>query len=136
MPKPEFKAWSMEQALKQLKIEKVEYKKAIGNAQGYSINNTFAINPLAKYQEKTILHELAHIVLGHTKGVNAEHKGIKEFQAESTAYLLAKELELKNWNDAESRAYIQDWLDGEKPQDKYIEQILTAVNKILQAGRA
>jgi hypothetical protein len=40
------------------------------------------------------------------------HRGVAEFEAEATAYLVAEELQLIEWDAAESRAYIQTWLAG------------------------
>jgi antirestriction protein ArdC len=79
-------------------------------------------------------------VLGHTSGEQlAEyrtHRGIKEFEAEATAYLCANELEQLDAMDAsESRAYIQGWLRGERPDDQSIKRVFAATTKILKAGR-
>jgi hypothetical protein len=75
------------------------------------------------------------------------HRGIAEFEAESTAYIVAKELELTDWDASESRAYIQQWLDGHwevneetgegeiENLDKHMSRIFSAANKILTAGR-
>ena len=128
---PEF---NLEKALKELKIEEIKFNHLNGNIQGYSKNNQFAINPVAVNPVKTTFHELAHIVLGHTKGVNSDHKGLKEFQAEITAYLIMKELKIP-FKEEVSRAYIQDWLNGEKPEVKAIKDVFRAVSKILTAGR-
>lgn len=96
-----------------------------------------------------MLHELAHIVLGHCKALadgNREmHRGVVEFEAESVAYLVAKELDLATWDASESRVYIQTWLsqaglaaanEQDKVTDKSVSRIFAAANKILTAGRA
>jgi len=140
---PEIPNWDLDLALKQLDITKVAFKHLDGNTQGYSIDRKFAINPVAVHPWKTVFHEIAHIVLGHTTKENLSeyqtHRGIHEFQAEAVAYLIANEVELLDWNAAESRAYIQNWLsqtgDEDKVQDKHIRQVFAAVNKILKAGR-
>jgi hypothetical protein len=36
---------------------------------------------------------------------------------------------------SESRAYLQDWLQGERPGDVAIRQVFSATDKILRAGR-
>jgi len=36
---------------------------------------------------------------------------------------------------AESRGYIQHWLKAEHPPDKAIQQVFTATDRILKAGR-
>ena len=59
-----------------------------------------------------------------------------EFQAEATAYLTLNELEqLDEETVSRSRAYVQDWLRGERPPDKAIRQVFGVVDAILKAGR-
>jgi hypothetical protein len=141
---PELPDWSLAMALDALEIEQEPFAHIDGNTQGYSYDHKFAISPVAAHPMKTTFHELAHIVLGHTARENGErvvqdHQGIREFQAESVAYLLANELELAEWDASESRAYIQTWLAGtgstDDVTDSHIRQIFGAVNKILKAGR-
>lgn len=130
--------WELNKALETLAIELVPFAQTNGNIQGYSFENKIAINPVVAELLPTTFHELAHVVLGHTKKDKVEeyktHRGIKEFQAEAVAYLLMKELE-ETFNESESRAYIQNWLKQYTPTDKDISPIFTAVNKILKAGR-
>lgn len=139
LPPVELPAWKLDLALDTLKITQEKYTSTDGNCQGYSHDRKFAINPTAKNATKTTFHELAHIVLGHTDKKNqhdyAQHRGLKEFQAEATAFLLMKELEAPDQSASESRAYIQHWLADEKPEDKAIKQVFKAVNDILVAGR-
>jgi hypothetical protein len=52
-----------------------------------------------------------------------------------SAYLVAKELELIEWDAAESRAYIQGWLGGSEVTEDNISRVFAPVNKILTAGR-
>lgn len=135
--------WDLKMALKALDIKKVAFKSTDGNTQGYSVERTYAINPVVGQPMKTTFHELAHIVLGHTtKDALKEyhdHRGIKEFQAESVAYLLSNELQLEDWDASASRGYIQHWLAGINEEvdvtDAHIRQVFAAVNKILVAGR-
>jgi len=154
LPEITFPKWDEKLALKTLGIKRDRFKHTDGNTQGYSFEDEhgkhIAINPAAKYKAKTMLHELAHIVLGHcavgqTDAEFHSHKGIKEFEAESVAYLVAKELELVEWAPAESRAYIMNWLehDGHDPEgsngaafdEKNISRIFAAANKLMVAGR-
>lgn len=136
-PMPE--DWTLERTLEVLKIEKVAYELVDGNTQGYSFERKYALNPVASYPMKTTLHELGHIVLGHTSKDNQEayreHRGIQEFQAEAVAYLVSHELGLEDWNPSESRAYVRTWLQGGEVSEKVIRQVLGAVSKILAAGR-
>lgn len=145
LPPIEVPKWDSKLALKSLGVKRVRFSHTDGNVQGYSQEvkgeKQIAINPAAKYASKTLFHELAHLVLGHCAEDSDYHnaRGTAEFEAESTAYLVAKELELVDWNPAESRAYIEGWLGGKRDaddvDDKTLGRIFAAANKILVAGR-
>lgn len=140
LPPFEPAAWSKARALGALAITEIPFGGFNPNAQGYSVGREFAINPIAAYPFKTTIHELGHIVLGHTTPDQLEeyrsHRGIREFEAESTAYLAMNELDaLDQFDAAESRSYIQTWLGGERPDDASIKRVLNTTDKILKAGR-
>jgi antirestriction protein ArdC len=139
LPAVELPGWDTETALVALGVDRVRFDMVDGNAQGFSFEDTdgrhIAINPTAVYPAKTLLHELAHLVLGHCKGNDETHRGVAEFEAEATAYLAAKELNLIDWDPSESRAYIQHWLHGTEVTETAISRVFAAVNKILTAGR-
>jgi hypothetical protein len=140
VPPRELPGWDQEQALQKLGVRRVPFEDTRGNVQGYSHGLELAINPLAVHPEKTLMHELGHIVLGHTVehalGEYQTHRGIKEFQAESVAYLAMNELGMLDEESAShSRGYIQHWLKGEQPPDKAIQQVFRATEAILRAGR-
>jgi hypothetical protein len=140
LPPMELPEWDEDTALKKLNIRRVRFDMLNGNAQGFSQGRDIAINPVAVNPRKTLIHELGHIVLGHTMQNAvpeiALHRGLKEFEAEGTAYLALKEL---NWLDEEtarvSRGYIQDWLDNDRPPDYSIRRVFSATDTILKAGR-
>ncbi len=131
--------WDVDTALAALGIDRVTFDMINGNAQGFSFEDDngrhVALNPTAAYPAKTLLHELAHLTLGHCTSADETHRGVAEFEAEATAYLVAKELELIAWDPAESRAYIQTWLGGTEVTEDNITRVFAAVNKILTAGR-
>jgi antirestriction protein ArdC len=139
LPPIELPGWDIETALAALGVDRVAFDLIDGNTQGFSFEDTegghVAINPTAAYPAKTLLHELAHLTLRHCSDGDHTHRGIAEFEAEATAYLVAKELELIAWNAAESRAYIQTWLGGTEVSEDHITRVFAAVNKILAAGR-
>jgi len=86
------------------------------------------------------MHELGHVVLGHTLPHAFDdyqaHRGMKEFQAEATSYLVLNELgRLDDETAAHSRGYIKHWLKDETPPDTAIRQVFTAADRILKAGR-
>ena len=154
---PDLPDWDKDVALKELDIEEVPFSHHDGNVQGYSAGRKLALNPVAASPFKTLIHEMAHIVLGHTDEDNIReyqrHRGIREFQAEATALLVCKELDVEGFDDSASRAYIQSWLsrDGrgasdflerqgvsgkvELIDDDVVREIFSAVDKILTAGR-
>lgn len=130
--------WDAATALAALKIEEVAYNSADGNCQGYATGSQIAINPVAALPHKTRFHEIAHVVLGHTKEQamqDGEHtpRDIREVEAESVAYLCISLLGLPG--QAESRGYIQHWLAGSKIEDKSAQRIFSAADKILKAGK-
>ncbi len=131
--------WELSRALENLDIEQVEYELMDGNTQGYSTGRQYALNPVAAHPLKTMFHEMAHIVLGHTAqdtiSAYQDHRGIMEFAAEAVAYLVAHELDLENWDASESRAYVRTWLQGDEVSDTVIQKVFGAANKILEAGR-
>lgn len=141
LPEPEIQDWSAERALSVLAIRQVAFRDLDGNTAGYSIGRDIAINPVAPYPTKTLMHELGHVVLGHTAQEQVaeyqSHRGTKEFQAEGTAFLAMNELEVpeSQWNPAESRAYIQTWIGKQVPTEKDIRQVFTATDTIIKAGR-
>lgn len=130
--------WNPELALAALGITQTRFELLSGNCQGYATGNEIAINPLAALPHKTRFHELAHIILGHTtEGMMSDDeqtpKNIKEVEAESVAYILVSILGLPG--QVESRGYIQNWLAGDKIEEKSARKIFTAADKIMKAGQ-
>ena len=134
-------AWSSARALAALAIRQVAFEGFDGNKQGYSIGRDFAVNPAAKYPQKTMFHEIGHIALGHTLpdqlAEYARHRGVAEVQAEAVAHLSMTELGLMTPEMASvSRAYLQSWKRSTEIPDAMIRQIFQATDRILNAGRA
>ena len=131
--------WDEQKALTTLAIDRVPFEHISGNCQGYAASNKVAVNPVAKYPEKTLFHEIAHVVLGHTKEAlmsDSEQTplNIKEVQAESVAYILCSILSVGNLDTC--AGYIQSWLKNEAVGNKEAQQIFSAANKILKAGQS
>jgi len=84
-----------------------------GSAKGYTDPATRRIvirDGLAPLQQaKTLIHETAHVILGHVDDVAAyrQHRGVMETEAESTAYVVAGMLGLDT--SAYSIGYIAGW---------------------------
>lgn len=137
---PESPEWSADRALEQLDIQRVPFTELNGNSQGYSFERKLALNPVAKWPLKTLTHEMAHIEHGHTEVTTmaeyTQHRGRFEFEAETTALLVTKEVGVSNaQQEAESRSYVQGWLRGERPTDQSIRRVFKVADAIIRAGR-
>lgn len=140
LPTVQLPEWDVDAALAKLNITKVPFRKNDANIQGYARGREIALNPFAAHPAKTLMHEIGHVVLGHTLPETITeyetHRGIMEFQAEATAHLTMNELgQLTDEMATHSRGYIQDWLEGERPPDKAIREVFSATDAILKAGR-
>jgi antirestriction protein ArdC len=126
--------------LADLKIKKVEWDSIEGNAQGYArpMQRELAINPLCTTADKTMVHEIAHVLLhGNDEEFidnNVLSRNIKEVQAEMVAYLVMSMLGVTDEEVlSESRGYIQNWLKDGKVEPSETKQVMRAVDKILEA---
>src|SRR5207249_476588 len=63
---PAIPAWDADKALNALDMRRIEFTDLDGNCQGYARKRSFAINPVAQLPHKTLFHEIAHVILGHT----------------------------------------------------------------------
>jgi antirestriction protein ArdC len=141
LPPFEAPGWELDKALTALEVERVAFNTVDGNVQGYSSGRTYALHPMCEDPTRTTLHELGHIVLGHTGGAGMAdyltHRGQAEFQAEAVAYLVLHEVGLADEAArSHSRGYIQGWLREQRPSDTVIREVFTATNTILKAGRS
>jgi len=130
-------AWDRAKALETLNIEERPFEMVDGNCQGYSHHRVIAINPLAVNPLKTTIHEIAHILCGHTtesrvtdSELTARH--IREAEAESVAFLVGSIIGIENLSD--SRGYIQGWLQGDSIPEKSAQKIFRVADQILKAG--
>jgi antirestriction protein ArdC len=143
LPPYEPPEWDEARALEALDITEEPFALYNGNVMGYAYDRTIAVSPVAPYPFKTKVHELGHIELGHTEDAPEEeddreamHRGIGEFQAESTAYLTLHQLGAEDQMDAsESRAYVQHWLRGGEPSEVDVRQVFSATDRIVRAGQ-
>jgi len=125
-----------------LGITEITWNKPNGNLQGYSYptKKAIAINPLAVYPEKTLLHEVAHCIL-HSQDSSSVHQhdaaipqSLMEVEAEVVAYITGSYLGILS-EDAKqsSRGYTQHWINGNNVPEKNAKRIFGAVDKILKA---
>jgi hypothetical protein len=140
LPPAPVPGWDLQKALDKLGIREVPFEEMNGNVQGVSHGLNIAINPVAVNPNKTRFHEIAHVILGHTIAASFDeyvtHRGIREFEAEGTAYLCMNELDMLDEQTASrSRAYIQHWMQDETPPEKSIQRVFKAADAVLRAGR-
>jgi N-terminal domain of anti-restriction factor ArdC/IrrE N-terminal-like domain len=131
--------WDKTHALAALNITETPFELLDGNTQGYAKGRSIAISPLAALPHKTLFHELAHVILGHT-AEGQTHDGedtprnLREVEAEAVALILCETLQLDGAKYA--RGYIQSWLQGETIPERSAQKIFHAADVIIKAGQA
>jgi antirestriction protein ArdC len=106
---PSIPDFDIDTALCTLNISRTPFDELNGNIQGFARGREIAVNPVAGLPHKTTLHELAHVVLGHTtsdKLVDSEQtaRHIREVEAESVALICCETLGLEGADFC--RAYV------------------------------
>ena len=136
--------WNAEQTFAALDIEQISFTLTDGNCQGYARQRQIAINPVAQLPHKTLFHEAAHVVLGHTTesdfaDTERTPKNLREVEAEAVALICCEALDLEGADYC--RGYIQNWLNpnlgynGAGIPEKSAQKIFHAADRILRAGR-
>lgn len=134
--------WQADRALAALDVVEVPYDMADGNCQGYAVDRSIAVSPIAFLPHKTRFHELAHILLGHTteratlSDSETTPRSLREVEAECVALVCCEALGLPGAD--ESRGYIQHWnaQRGAEPiSERSAQRIFKAADQILRAGR-
>jgi antirestriction protein ArdC len=135
----ELPEWSESRALRTLKIERIPFDYLNGNAQGFARQHSIAVSPIAFAPHRTLFHELAHVVLGHTGETEELSDGeeisgnLREVEAECVALICCESLRLAGAEFC--RGYIQHWLQGETILERSAQRIFKAADQILRAGR-
>ena len=134
---PPIPDWNKDQALQVLEITEEPFQQVDGNIQGWASKQSISVSPVAALPHKTRFHEIAHILLGHTKGgalTDGEHipRSLREAEAESVALICCESLGLPGGEF--SRSYIQNWLDGGDIPERSAQRIFSAADRILKAG--
>ena len=136
--------WDAERALTTLNIERIPFDHTDGNVQGFSRKRQVAINPLAQLPTKTLLHELGHVILGHTTEAefadsDTTPRSLREVEAESVALLCCESLGVEGATFC--RGYIQNWMSrgsafkADAIPEKSAQKIFRAADQIICAGR-
>lgn len=136
----ELPQWSESLALDALGIQRVPFRHIDGNTQGFAIARQVAVSELAFMPARTLLHELAHVVLGHTEELarmedddSATPRDLREVEAECVALICCSALNLGG--EEFSRGYVQHWLDGQDIPERSAQKVFKAADQILKAGR-
>ena len=130
---PAMQAWEKAVALETLEVQEVPFVSFDGNSQGYAQGRSIAINPVAALPYKTLFHELAHIMLGHTTDETfKEARPLNEAEAELVALLCLESLGLPGTEY--SRGYVQHWLNAASIPERSAQRIFRAADMILKAG--
>ena len=138
IPSAEVPTWDKARALAALGIEEAPFDCIDGNVQGYARQRQIAVNPVSPHPWKTTLHEVAHVLLGHTTEADLNDseltpRDVREVEAEATALLCLEALGLPG---AElCRGYIQHWWGQDNPiPERSAQRILKAADQVLKAG--
>ncbi len=140
MPAQVIPDWDKATALSALDVAEIPFDLIDGNTMGYAIRREVAISPLNPEPFKTLFHELAHVLLGHTaEGQQSDDdrtpRNLREAEAEAVALLCCEALSLPG--AAESRGYIQSWYGAGNPiPEKSAQKVLKVANQIIKAGNA
>lgn len=130
--------WQEVRCLEQLTISRTTFNCMDGNVQGYANERSVSVSPVAFDPHRTLFHEIAHVVLGHTGQVDFlidDHKterSIREVEAESVAMICCASLGLPGVEF--SRGYIQHWLRQDHIPERCAQRIFKAADQILKAG--
>jgi hypothetical protein len=136
--------WDAKRALATLAIDQIPFDSTDGNCQGFARKRQIAINPVAQLPHKTLFHELAHVVIGHTTEADFADtektpRNLREVEAEAVSLLCCESLELDGADYC--RGYLQNWLyqsvgfDASAIPEKSAQKIFRAADQILRAGR-
>ena len=130
--------WDKPRALAALNITEEPFALTDGNCFGYARQRTIAVSPLCPRPWRTLFHELAHVVLGHTENEQQLDgplltRSAREVEAEGTAYLIAAALDLPGAED--SRGYMRHWRRDQPVDEATARRIFKAADQILRAGQ-
>ena len=140
MQLPAMPSWDADKAFSALNVERIAFTETDGNCQGYATKRSIAVSPIAQLPHKTLFHEMAHVVLGHTSEADFNDseltpRNLREVEAEAVALLCCEALGLEGAEFC--RGYIQEWLKRSSDSvipEKSAQKILKAADQILKAG--
>jgi hypothetical protein len=131
--------WQKERALSVLDVTEAPFEAVNGNIMGYAKERSVAISPLNPHPIKTLFHELAHVLLGHTAEAQQTDgadmpRNLQEAEAEAVALVCCDALNLPGADHC--RGYIQKWWGHGNPiPERSAQRVLRVADQILRAGR-
>lgn len=137
-PPPELPlpTWEKPRALAALNITEIPFDHPDGNIQGYATGRSVAVSEIAQAPWKTLFHEVAHILLGHSQpGADGADtpRSTAEAEAEAVSLLCLDTLGLPGTEYA--RGYIQHWYGRNDPlPERSAVRVFKAADAILKAG--
>jgi antirestriction protein ArdC len=140
LTRAEIPGWDKARALAAVNVAEVPFDCPIGNVLGFARKREVGINPVNPHPHKTLFHELAHVLLGHTAegedkaDTEATPRSLGEVEAESVALLCCEALGLPGAEFA--RGYIQHWHGAGNPiPERSAQRIFRVADQIIRAGR-
>jgi antirestriction protein ArdC len=140
LPPADPPGWEKARALSTLQVTEIPFDEIDGNILGYARERSVAVSPVNPRPFKTLFHEVAHVLLGHTAKAaqtDAETvpRSLEEAEAESVALLCCEALGLPGAE--ECRGYIQHWYGSGNPiPERSAQRILRVADQIIRAGQS
>lgn len=132
--------WDERAALAALEITHKPFDMFAGNVMGYARGRQVSVSPIAFAPKRTLFHEMAHVLLGHTGEAvtladnDKTPRNLAEVEAEAVALICCESLGMSGAEH--SRAYIQHYGGkGETIPERSAQRIFKAADQILKAGR-
>ena len=132
--------WDESAALAALNIGHTAFDLFAGNVQGYARGRQVSVSPIAFAPKRTLFHECAHVLLGHTgesdtlTDNDTTPASLAEVEAEAVALICCESLGLGGADH--SRGYIQTWIKGDSIPERSAQRIFKVADQILKAGQA
>jgi hypothetical protein len=121
-------------------VAEVPFDAIDGNIMGCARHRQVAVSPMIPRPFKTLFHEVALVLLGHTaKAAQADAEtmphSLEEAEAECVGLLYCEALGLPGADEA--RGYVQHWHGlGNPIPELSAQRILRVADQILKAGQA
>lgn len=137
--------WQLRRALRKLKITLVPFRAWTDGINGYAHHREIAISPLALHPCATAVHEMAHVLLGHTTddelraySTIVRVKSFAECEAEAVTWICARMFGFRGMTERRSADYIRAFGKRYRREglfsDESVARIQSVAQRILDAG--